>query len=371
VGWKVFQEKKVKLFYLDVNNTDEFEQLLRIIRGIKVIKPIFRGQPDYNWGFLTNLEALIITEKGKDYFRNKFSEFGKIGYEKYILDAIKNDEELLSFFKENTKRILKLKMKTITNLRNNLISRSKLFEPKLTDLYAWLQHYGFPTRLLDFTWNFDIALYFMTRGLISDHPSALWIINEGPLFNPNLLFKTQRSMAVFSEEDILKQNIMNKDAILENRVFQLVFNIGFIQNDRINRQEGLFMYPANFNKSFQDNLFQVDKKPNLELGNEGIPHEVINIKTFQKSIKSIKSITSKVKKLIVYKIKIQPDLHEYIKDYLVKKGITYEYLFPDFENKKIIQIAKKIEKLVKKQFSSYINKEIIQMEKSNANKYLS
>lgn len=68
------------------------------------------------------------------------------------------------------------------NIVGDFISEARRYVPNIhnEDILSWIeiaQHFGVPTRLLDFTQNPLVALYFACKGL-SEHDACVWIINE-------------------------------------------------------------------------------------------------------------------------------------------------------------------------------------------------
>ncbi len=66
------------------------------------------------------------------------------------------------------------------NILADFISEAKAYEKNINDIQAWLeiaQHYGIPTRLLDFTENPLVALYFACRSQ-PDTKASVWIVSE-------------------------------------------------------------------------------------------------------------------------------------------------------------------------------------------------
>jgi hypothetical protein len=78
---------------------------------------------------------------------------------------------------------LRLDRKTEDNIREEFATRAPAlsrFEPLPTndwDLYFLMQHYGAPTRLLDWTESPIIALYFAVRDNPGYYDSAVWMLN--------------------------------------------------------------------------------------------------------------------------------------------------------------------------------------------------
>lgn len=73
--------------------------------------------------------------------------------------------------------------------------------PTLNDVNAWVsvaQHYGLPTRLLDWTESFLIALFFAVLPSDADADGAVWLLNASQL---NSTFDPHERHGVFGEND--------------------------------------------------------------------------------------------------------------------------------------------------------------------------
>lgn len=83
------------------------------------------------------------------------------------------------------------------------------------DIPAWLevaQHFGVPTRLLDFTQSALVALYFACSDL-KNTDASVWIINEEAY---NRVFFDERSLIHASQSQLAVQSIVNNEVIRDD-----------------------------------------------------------------------------------------------------------------------------------------------------------
>ncbi|MCY7945022.1 FRG domain-containing protein [Bacillus atrophaeus] len=170
----------------------------------------------------------------------------------------------------------------------------------IRDDYEWMvyaQHYGIPTRLLDFTYSHVVSLMFAVENSFQDNEdldAEVWFLNPLEL---NYKFA--------SRSDIL--NISNGEKInLDNYDGPVAFKARKL-NERINAQDGLFVY-------FQDNSF-----PLSDLKEDNIIRRLV-IKGEYK-----KDILSSLYSMGIGFTTLYPELQSVTKDIIMKKNIL-EYV---------------------------------------------
>jgi len=117
---------------------------------------------------------------------------------------------------------------------------------------ALMQHYGCPTRLLDFTRSFWIALFFAIDGANSD--SAVWIIDTSYYVKrDDPMWKDYRisSYNKIAEEEI---NAVLKGDNEKEFKSGVIFAEPAMLNQRLSIQKGLFAFPTALNLTFWKNL---------------------------------------------------------------------------------------------------------------------
>lgn len=199
--------------------------------------------------------------------------------------------------------------------------------PKQSDSFEWLaimQHHGAPTRLLDFTESILIATYFSVHDAIEE--CSIWAVNMHVIRN-NLHLTKHVSYAKGEalKDDINEAHIElanryigSKTGIDEDKIPNLVIPLEpKICTERLSRQQGLFLMPTNYNKTFLENLSSSYLKPSFNLSR--IP--------FHEFIKNANNdrLNSKAK---IIKINVPQALHTDILHSLKQMNITAETLFP-------------------------------------------
>ncbi len=115
---------------------------------------------------------------------------------------------------------------------------------------ALLRHYGAPTRLLDATYSFEVALFFACEDALgSTTPAAVWAFNATRL----------RQLAPPTARRTLdKDRHLRGGGSLRTLLrLQEAFAVGvsaFRLNDRLAAQQGTFIWPGTVRKSFVENL---------------------------------------------------------------------------------------------------------------------
>jgi hypothetical protein len=123
---------------------------------------------------------------------------------------------------------------------------------------ALMQHYGAPTRLLDFTYSVYIAAYFATEHSVG--ASAIWAVNTqwaNELAMANLISAGNDPQDV---RRLQEPFVEGTEAVFERLVMReplacCVVPINpFRLNERLRTQKGIFLAPCNVDASFMDNL---------------------------------------------------------------------------------------------------------------------
>lgn len=187
------------------------------------IKYSYRGQADKSWPLKTTLERLLV---------NKNPSISSSVMERKILD---NYKSCFSIFASE----LGYDPRSQTNI----------------DALSDIQHYGGPTRLLDWTESFVTAMYFATfRNYTTD--AAIYCLRT-IVFN----------CSTFDPHDFLRNQPCAPGAmdtlpppLDKNRL--LFYHTPARKNPRIQNQQGHFIYPGSPDQSFEEALsYSLDSIP--------------------------------------------------------------------------------------------------------------
>lgn len=162
--------------------------------------------------------------------------------------------------------------------------------PNDNDFIEWLgliQHYGGPTRLLDFTDSFYLASYFaMESG--GEKDACVWAINDNLI-----LSKISQKVEIKMDKDKYYPAYLDgvrhfAESFIEspNQKQDLVLRVTPSRlNERLAVQKGVFLFPCNVEKSFEKNLcstfdFQfdaLDSDNSVKLESQDINNDIIRI----------------------------------------------------------------------------------------------
>lgn len=144
----------------------------------------------------------------------------------------------------------------------------KNYTPADIEVIEWLsimQHYGAPTRMVDFSFSLYVALFMAMDSLVENEDSAVWCINH--LVCRNLFFKDkidlQRECKDKDEMDSCIYKEANSVLLDISNLFKREYTKGIflvkphMANERIARQQGLFAIQSDPNSTFEDNLFSI------------------------------------------------------------------------------------------------------------------
>lgn len=179
---------------------------------------VFRGQADSQWGLQSSLERILGRKWSAKYARK---------FEDYSLDVFKSKYHIYS----GTEHLPKSKL-------------------------SWLsvmQHYGVPTRLIDFTTSPYIALYFALENYdpLSKKNLAIFAIDYTSLMQESVEYIKSKDNQ-FQETRLSLQG--KQDHVFDDVVDRYSYDIAWITepielNARIDRQSGTFLISGNLEKT--------------------------------------------------------------------------------------------------------------------------
>jgi hypothetical protein len=233
---------------------------------------MFRGQADYTNNLATSIDRLEFNSRSPKNPKQKFEQF-----------SIRQLQRRPDLYKE--KYDLKSGFETI----------------------SLLQHYGSPTRLLDFTLSQYVAMFFAMAK--SKEDGAIYAINH---FELNSSFSHLFRLKYNDDSEAIK--LLKENADTSNHVVfdKLILNAKqrkFVQIvqpfylfDRMIQQKGCFLCQGDVNVSFEENL-----KENFSI------------------LQNMKDCSP------YYKLKIKQSWKEEVLRDLDKMNISYQSLFPGIE----------------------------------------
>ncbi len=225
--------------YLERNNglllIKDLDECLEILRRFHDIGYTFRGLKDVDYHLITTLD--------------RFGGNIKWQRERYLM-------------REFSRRI-----------HHYLQSESM---PNTTvELLALMQHYGVPTRLLDFTKSPFIALYFAVCDTTIEKDAAVWALMSRNIEVNSLkrirekdeelvrsIGKLQNSFIEFTKEPLFTKWFMNDKQIVGyheiKRHHEIIMQIDpLIMNKRLTLQQGLFLVSGSSCRPFEETLFDL------------------------------------------------------------------------------------------------------------------
>ena len=185
-----------------------------------------------------------------------------------------------------------------------------------------MQHYGSPTRMVDFTFSPYVALFMAVDNSDSIN-SAIWCLNKNVCRNPFFLEFHEKTGENSLGTDALDRIIYEKANKALNGYKEDNFLKVFLVrpkriNDRLNRQQGLFAIPNDISKPFEEHIYSL-------LG-ETAPQQI----SFNDLIAYSNTFQGKhgQEDIALMKIKIPQKLRYDISKSLEQMNINAETMFP-------------------------------------------
>jgi hypothetical protein len=225
--------------------------------------------------------------------------------------------------------LAEIELQSLARFQESGVGRALKSRPLDDDAMSWfalMQHYGQPTRLVDFTDDIWVAAYFalaLDREVVTSDTAAVWAVNT------LILRRMSQDQLVLPDS----QRVELESDLTGGGLFNFLFGrtrvhgVGAVgaraasTNLRMQRQKGLFVYALNVERTFEENIFGVydllaaDAHRHVSFGFwDGIqaPH-----------------IQTQLQSSPVVKILIPPDSQASIRAAVEERGINRELLFPD------------------------------------------
>ncbi|MDQ3564213.1 MAG: FRG domain-containing protein [Pseudomonadota bacterium] len=158
-------------------------------------------------------------------------------------------------------KVLALEKRLIREFARRFHFYSPMYSPILDDNLEWLalmQHYGAPTRLLDWTYSFYVAAYFAFEKTGETGKHVIWALNHDWVVT-----QTRDLLEKVDLVEVLRMYVDNRESSAEafSQLFMRDTPIPFVYpvnpfklNERLTIQKGLFLCPGDISKSFIENL---------------------------------------------------------------------------------------------------------------------
>lgn len=210
---------------------------------------------------------------------------------------------------------------TISQFEKTILSRFKRgahlvssYTPSPDSSLEWLsliQHYGGPTRLLDFTRSFYISTFFALETADSD--AAIWCLN------PRTLRRSKEVSSLNFEENTFKSEEIYNHIINDERDVRVAIDVEpFILNERLIRQQGLFVMPCSLNVNFEACLFGTLSAPTTTHSRAEVDRAHLELGTFYNNAAIVKVILPK-------------SIHSEMRRDLVRMNVDAANLFPGID----------------------------------------
>ncbi|HEY1375084.1 MAG TPA: FRG domain-containing protein [Candidatus Binatia bacterium] len=209
---------------------------------------IFRGYKNSSWDFETKLQRAIFKFGLSDP-----TPLDKESKRALLQPALKEGLDALD------------KTHSVSAIEGGLLRRFKrqchhytMAVPGEANIMEWLalmQHYGAPTRLLDWTYSFWVAVYFAVEE--SEKECVVWALDSRWIRQRVKDRLNEVSKMIDSEYGGYDPNVIQRetfrDAFQSGKRFVFPIN-PYRLNERLVLQQGLFLCPGDISSSFEANL---------------------------------------------------------------------------------------------------------------------
>lgn len=348
--------------YIEEIKIDSYDDLVKIIKGKTDYcddlrdKFIFRGVENENFKLIPS--ALRENNKLNDFVDEDFKKTLQIGHENAVKHGLIFDENkdipggfcfisvdkegnaidgyyhyastveefqylkeirvLMNFFDRGDKVGLKIPAsQDIRELLDHDDKREDKYRyywpnPNYFELISLAQHHGVPTRALDWSYDYKVALYFAVKNILNENEEdcVLWAFN----------YKYFEKYSTFVVEDGLKS---------QNEPQLRFYRPRYYNNSNLKAQKGLFTFLINKSETFNKHSFESLDKIVCNMVQGGIYNKNSNSE-IEIGICGIEKFTLKENERIFYKFIIPGECKYEILKELYADGYSEEYLFPGY-----------------------------------------
>lgn len=260
-------------------------------------KFVFRGQGNADWGLQTSLARMV-----EGHHPNYMDKLMPASYEKSMMDEF----------------------------QWKYPSYEKSHIPDSGESIEWLslmQHYGSPTRMLDFSYSMYVALFMAIEG--SFYPkSAIWALNKHVISEKVFdKYRAETNTNVASSTDLDRYTYNEATTAINDRFvidkekpeLYLYATRPKLSNERINRQQGLFVIPSSIDVCFEEILKDYyDDSFNVTMKFEDVVRMSVDHSFSQHAVS-------------VLKVEIPKKLKYGISNVLRQMNITSETMYPGLD----------------------------------------
>lgn len=259
--------------------------------------------------------------------KNSFLPFNKsednLNHDLYGITQFKREIYVLLVFLDYADKI-GLKISTSTHIRRwihnhpNFEKHLDEFwpEPEFYEIISLAQHNGLPTRALDWSYDYNVALFFALEDILNGNHEdcVLWAFNY-KLFENNYFDD-------YYHEDFLLEKFHDMELVIYRPEYNL--------NQNLKAQKGLFTFWAY--KSYEDMAddTQFDKIILDTLIRNSYSEEFGSDKIIYYKFNGYRKFKLNNNKKIFHKIIIPGDLKAKILDELYLEGYSYENIYPNY-----------------------------------------
>ena len=193
-----------------------------------------------------------------------------------------------------------------------LFLKNKWIPKEYWELAALAQHHGVKTRLLDWTHDIFVALYFATTGVYYDPKKKI---------NPIEYFKVQRKGEVYPPKQNMEIWALNIDVVMAEplRMPLHIIQPMYHNNDNLCAQKGMFTFWETISPSVYDN------EGKLNVGHK------IDRRTLDVQLDSYLNKIKAEESTFLYQITIPQDIAYSIYSHIEKMGYNASTIFPGYD----------------------------------------